>query len=308
MEKKEMEYNEALYEQFFSIVGSAEEGKKISQSAAAKQLGYSSSVVSRYKNKTYAGAVKPFEEAVAAWLGRVVRRGIRLDVPTTETAAMDSIRKALAIAQDEADIAVIVGESGTGKTTAVRRYVEESKSAILIEVDSSFTKNVLVAEIARACGVEQKGGLTTVIGRIVEALRGRDTVVIIDEADYLSDACLELVRRVINDKAGCGAALVGLPRLEYKLRNLRNDHDQLRSRVGVLLKIKKLTRQDAAKIITRVWGEMAKEITDAFCNAAAGSVRTLVKLMGRVHQVREQNRLEKIDVEVIAAAGEMLMR
>ena len=261
-----------------------------------------------YKNKTYTGNVKPFEEAVAAWLARVLRRGIRLDVPTTETAAMDSIRKALGIAQDEADIAVIVGDSGGGKTTAVRKYVEESKSAILIEVDSSFTKNVLVAEIARACGAEQKGSMTTIIGRIVETLRGRDTLVIIDEADYLSDACLELVRRVINDKAGCGVALVGLPRLEYKLRNLRNDHDQLRSRVGVLLKIKRLSRQDAAKIIHCVWGDLLKETVDAFYNAASGSVRTLVKLMGRVHQVLGQNHLEKIDAEVIAAAGEMLMR
>ena len=308
MEKKEMDCNEELYEKFFSLVGNAEEGKKISQSAAAKQLGYSSGVVSAYKSKTYTGNVKAFEEAIAAWLARVLRRGIRLDIPTIETSAMDSIRKALSIAQDEADIAVIVGDSGTGKTTAVRKYVEESRSAILIEVDSSFTKNVLVAEIARACGAEQKGSMTTVIGRIVETLLGRDTVVIIDEADYLSDACLELVRRVINDKAGCGAALVGLPRLEYKLRNLRNDHDQLRSRVGVLLKLKKLAKQDAAKIVNRVWGELPKETIDAFYNAAAGSVRTLVKLMGRVHQVLGQNHLEKIDVEVIAAAGEMLMR
>jgi DNA transposition AAA+ family ATPase len=144
-----------------------------------------------------------------------------------ETTATAQIRKAIALAHDEADIAVIVGDAGTGKTTAIRQYEAESHSAFIVEVDPSFTKNVLVAEIARAIGVESKGNSTVVISRIVEVLRERDSVLIIDEADYLSDTCLELLRRVINDKAATGVVLVGFPRLEYKLRNLRNDHEQL---------------------------------------------------------------------------------
>jgi DNA transposition AAA+ family ATPase len=145
--------------------------------------------------------VKVFEAKIREWLKRVERRISKIEVPTVETAALDSVRKAVAMAQDDRDIAVIVGDSGTGKTTALRNYAAESRSAVLVEVDASFTKNVLVAEIARAVGVEAKGGMTVVIGRVVEALKGRDTVIMIDEADYLSDGSLELLRRVINDKA-----------------------------------------------------------------------------------------------------------
>jgi DNA transposition AAA+ family ATPase len=174
-----------------------------------------------------------------------------------------------------------VGDSGTGKTTALRAYAAESHSAILIEVDSSFTKNVLVSEIARAVGVDSKGGMTLVSARIVEALRGRDTVIMIDEADYLSDSSLELVRRIINDKAQTGVVLVGLPRLKYKLENLRNDHQQLTSRVGVLLEVKRLSKADAVKIINGVWRDLPKETVEAFVKTANGSVRTLTKLMGR---------------------------
>jgi hypothetical protein len=68
--------------------------------------------------------------------------------------------------------------------------------------------------------------MTLVSARIVEALRGRDTVIMIDEADYLSVSSLELVRRIINDKAQTGVVLVVLPRLKYKLENLRNDHEE----------------------------------------------------------------------------------
>jgi DNA transposition AAA+ family ATPase len=308
MEKKEMEYNEELYRKLFDLVGSPDEGKRISQAKAAQALGYSSGVVSAYKSRTYQGNVKAFEEAVDAWLKREARRVAKIDVPTAETSTLDSVRKAVTMAQDDRDIAVIVGDSGTGKTTALRAYAAESHSAILIEVDSSFTKNVLVTEIARAAGVESKGSMTAVIARIVEALRGRDTVVLIDEADYLSDGSLELVRRVINDKAETGVVLCGLPRLKYKLENLRNDHQQLTSRVGVLLEVKRLAKPDAVKIIEGVWRSLAKETVEAFVKTANGSVRTLVKLICRVHQVMGINRIETPDAEVIAAAGEMLMR
>jgi DNA transposition AAA+ family ATPase len=309
MEKRETEYNEEIYKKFFDLVGNPDEGaRRISQSKAAQALGYSSGVVSAYKSRTYNGNVKAFEESAAAWLKREARRIAKIDVPVAETAALDSVRKAASMAQDEADIAVIVGYSGAGKTTALRNYAAESRSAILIEVDSSFTKNVLIEEIARALGAETKGSLTAVIGRVVEALRGRDTVIMIDEADYLSDGSLELVRRVINDKAQTGVVLAGLPRLKYKLENLRNDHQQLTSRVGVMLEVKRLGKSDAVKIIEGVWRGLAKETVEAFVKLSGGSARTLVKLMGRVHQVMGINRIETPDAEVVAAAGEMLMR
>jgi DNA transposition AAA+ family ATPase len=308
MNERNMEYSEELYNQFFALVGSPDEGKRISQAKAAQALGYSSGVVSAYKSCTYNGNVKAFEEAADAWLKREARRVSKIDVPTAETSALESVRKAISMAQDDADIAVIVGVSGTGKTTALRHYEKESRSAFFLEVDPSFTKNVLVSEIARAVGVDQKGGMTAVIARIVEALRERDSVLIIDEADYLSDSSLELVRRIINDKARTGVVLVGLPRLEYKLRNIRNDHEQLTSRVGILLKLSKMKKTDAEKILAGVWNGLPEETIGAFFDASNGSVRTLAKLIGRVHQVMGLNRIDQPDAEVIAAAGELLMR
>jgi DNA transposition AAA+ family ATPase len=85
-------------------------------------------------------------------------------------------------------------------------------------------------------------------------------------------------------------ALAGLPRRKYKLENLRNDHQQLTSRVRVLLEVKRTGKPDAVKIIEGVWSGLAKETVGALVKTANGSVRTLVKLMGRVHQVMGINR------------------
>ncbi len=300
--------SEELYAKFFAIVGNPDEGKRISQAKAAAALGYSSAVVSAYKNRTYNGNIKAFEDAVKAWLKREERRIERLSIPTAETDTLNSIRKALILAQDESDIAVIVGDAGTGKTTALRAYAEESRSAILVEVDASFTKNELIKAIARSLGLDTKGGMSAVIARVVEALKGRDTVILIDEADYLSDSSLELIRRVIHDKAETGVVLCGLPDLRYKLENRRNDHQQLTSRVGVFLEVKKMGKSDAAKILNTVWDSLPKATIEAFVKSAKGSVRTLTKLMGRVHQTMAINRLDVPDEEVIEVAGEMLMR
>jgi DNA transposition AAA+ family ATPase len=301
-------FDEDLYKRFFDTVGSPEEGKRISQSKAAQALGYSSGVISAYKSRNYNGNMKVLEGKIDAWLKREARRLATMAVPTAETTTMEQVRRAITIAQDEADIAVIIGEAGSGKTTALRQYAKESHSALLIEVDPSFSKVVLMNEIAHALGVEDKGGMNAVIDRVVETLKDRDSVLIIDEADYLSDSSLELVRRIINDKAHTGVVLVGLPQLEYKIRNLRNDHEQLISRVGVLVKLGKLKKADADKIIIGVWQELPKETLEAFVKAANGSTRTLVKLMGRVHQLMGINRLEKPDGDIIAAASELLMR
>ncbi|MDR2370915.1 MAG: AAA family ATPase, partial [Treponema sp.] len=267
-EKKEGGYNEVLYDRFFTVVGTAEEGKRISQSQAAQSMGYSATVISMYKSRTYNGNVKTLEEKIEAWLKRGERRLSMIEVPTAETATMDQVRQAIAMAQDGADIAVIIGDAGTGKTTALRQYVKESHSAILVDVDPSFSKVVLMNEVAHALGLEDKGGMNAVIDRVIGALRDRDTVILIDEADYLSDGSLELVRRIINDKASTGVVLVGLPTLEYKLRALHKDHEQLISRVGVMVKIGKLARHDAEKIIAGVWADISRETVDAFVKGA----------------------------------------
>jgi DNA transposition AAA+ family ATPase len=212
------------------------------------------------------------------------------------------------MAHDYKDIAVITGDAGTGKTTSIRRYEEESHAAIAVYAYPGMSQQKLVAEIARSLGVYQKGAKSVLIERIVEELKGRDMVLIIDQADYLTDASLELLRCVIVDMAEVGLVLVGLPRLKMQLENLRNDHEQLLSRVGTFLRIERMKAVDAAKIIQSVWQSASAEVIGALTKAANGSVRTLVKLIGRVHRIMAVNRLETPVIEAVSDACELVIR
>jgi DNA transposition AAA+ family ATPase len=301
-------FNEELYKKFFDLVGSPDEGKRYSQSKAALLMDYSPGVVSAYKNRSYTGNIKLLEEKVSEFLKRDTRRLELVTIPTAHTSVTEKVIRAVTIAQDEATIAVIIGDSGCGKTTALRQYMRESHSALMVDVDPSFSQSRLLEEISRVAGIDTSGNKSFIIDRIITTLRGRDAVLIVDEADYLSDSSLELLRRIIHDKALTGLVLAGLPRLEYKIKNLRNDHQQLQSRVGVMIKLGNLNKHDAEKILCGVWKDLPKETIDVFIKTSNGSTRTLVKLMERVHQLMEINKAEKPNADIIARAGELLMR
>jgi DNA transposition AAA+ family ATPase len=238
--------NEELYEQFFTIVG---DGKKIRQARAARELGLSASIISLYKNKSYNGNITAIEKKIQTFLRREERRVIRCNCTDVDTITIENIKMAVEMAHDYRDIAVIVGEAGVGKTTAIHKYEAENPEAAAVVYASGITQYKLMIEIARAIGVYGNGTKTVLIDRIVEGLRGRDLVLIIDQADYLNNGSLELLRCISIDMIEIGLVLVWLPCLETRLRNLRNDHEQLLSRVCTFLKIGKIKAEDEAKII-----------------------------------------------------------
>jgi DNA transposition AAA+ family ATPase len=301
--------NEELYNKFFSIVGSPDEGKKISQARAARELGLSSGVISAYKNRNYNGNYTAIEEKIQGFLKREERRVSDIAIPIVETTTIENVRTTLEMAHDYKDIAVIVGPAGIGKTTAVKRYEAENPSAALVVyADPSAKQKQLISDIACSLGIAAKGGTPALIVSIVAELKGRDFVLIIDQAEFLTDTELELLRCIICDRARVGLALVGLPQLEGRLRNLRNDHEQLLSRVGELLKVGTMKADDASRIVRGVWESAPKEVITSLTKLAAGSVRTLVKLIERTHRIMATYREEVPNADMVTSADELVMR
>ena len=299
--------NEELYQKFFAIVG---EGKKVSQNQVAKEMGISPGAISLYKNGTYNGNITILEKKIQGFLGREGRRVSNITIPIAETTTIENIRVAVEMAHDYRDITVIVGEAGCGKTTAIRRYEAENPgAAIVIYVLQEITISKLLALIADAIGVYGKGGTKTMlIDRIVAELKGRDMVLIIDQADYLPDRALELLRCITVDMAEVGLVLVGMPRLEMQLRNLRNDHEQLLSRVGTFLKVERLRAGDAEKIIRGVWESASDEVIKGITKLASGSMRTLAKLIERTHRIMVVYRQEVPTYDMVISAKDLSMR
>jgi DNA transposition AAA+ family ATPase len=282
----------------------------ISQNRAAKDIGYSSPVLSDYRNNKYSGDVEGLEEAIVKWIGRTEQAHARKKVPVVETDQLRRIASAIAMAHAEGDIALIVDDAGGGKTTAARYYAEQNpRTTIYIDVVKGMNARALVHEIAGGVGVDTaRVNQQALIRNVSASLADRNMVVILDEADYLKADALEFSRRLVNDLGKSGLVLIGLPRLTGTIQNLRNDHRQLESRVGVYLPLAGLTKKDAKKIAQSVWPEVDDEVVDAVYRISQTDVRQFVKIIERAQNTMAVNKPRAVDLDVVETAAMLVIR
>lgn len=153
----------------------------------------------------------------------------------------------------------ITGEVGSGKTTLCRAMLEQLNdhySTALI-LNPVLRVDQLVQAVAMEFGVNVKGfdqletlaSLNEFLLQQVEM--GKESVLIIDEAQDLTNDLLEQVRLLSNletdDRKLLQIVLIGQPELRDRL----NDHRlrQLRQRITIRYHIKPLTRAEVAQYI-----------------------------------------------------------
>jgi DNA transposition AAA+ family ATPase len=282
----------------------------LSQAQAAREMSYSPSVISAFLKDEYKGDVQKLEAAILQWIARQVKGRERKRVPVVETGDLRRMTNAIQIAHAEKDIALIVADAGSGKSTAAAWYAKyNEKSVVLIQVVSGMNRRMLVHEIARQLSIEiMRVPFTTVIKNVSDALFERDMVVILDEADYLKADALEYTRRLVYDLGQSGLVFIGLPRLKYQIQNLRNDHRQLESRVGVFLHLSGLSRVDATLIAESVWPKIDKKIVDAILNVSKTDVRQFTKIIERMQQTMAINNEKEPNVDIVESAASLIMR
>ena len=172
-----------------------------------------------------------------------------------------------------------------------------------------MNRKMLVTELAHRMGVDTaRVPFNTLVQSTADALAGRDSLVILDEADYLKADALEFVRRIVYDLGGSGLVLIGLPRLRGMIQNLRNDHRQLESRIGISVDVDGLSKADAVLIARAVWPECTKEVVNAIQDIAGKDTRQFCKIIERMQNTMAVNRLSEPTVEVAEVASQLVLR
>ena len=159
--------------------------------------------------------------------------------------------------QERMGFVVVTGEVGTGKTTLLRSLLESLES----DTDTAFVFNTkisptqLLKQILTDLGLDATGLDKE---QIIEALNefllgqlreGRNTVVVIDEAQNLSPEVLEELRLLSNLETAQAKLLqiilVGQPELNHLLNlpQLR----QLRQRITVMYHLQPLSREETGE-------------------------------------------------------------
>jgi general secretion pathway protein A len=154
----------------------------------------------------------------------------------------------------------LIAPPGMGKTTLLFRFLEDiresARTVFLFDIDPECEARELVCHILRDIGVtpgptsaDMHEQLNSVL--VAEALAGRKFVVVIDEAQNLSEAALEMVRLLTNFETPQAKlmqiVLAGHPQLDDKLR--KPSLVQLRQRISTFCRLEPLSEKQVTAYI-----------------------------------------------------------
>jgi general secretion pathway protein A len=214
----------------------------------------------------------------------------------------------------------LIGEAGTGKTTLLRRIVDEieGETRVVFVFNPGVSFDELLEFLCMELGIRPDGGgrlklMEKLNQFLLEQLTdGRNVVVIIDEAQTLEDGVLEELRLLSNLETSkekiLQIVLSGQPELEEKLRhpNLR----QLRQRIGVRATLKPMRSDEIrAYVETRLrsaGGQKAELFTQAALmrcwKASQGIPRVINVICDNAMMVAFAEGSDRITVSVMNAA------
>ena len=263
------------------------ERRNISQSLAAKEMGLSSTTLTQLLNGSYGADPANQLEKLARWVIAQNEQAKINSMPEAPefvpTNTSDRIIAALGYAKLAGDIAVIYGGAGLGKTTSIREFQRKYPN-VWVGTMSPAKSTVASAleELSFALGFRPPAAGAAKQQRDIEQrINGTAGLVIVDEAQHLSENALDAIRS-IHDSTGIGLALVGNEAVFTRMTggNRAAYLDRLFSRIGKKVKLARPTPADivqiagAFKVSEKAELELLKEI-----GTRAGALRSVVKIL-----------------------------
>lgn len=246
------------------------------------------STLSAFTNRTYNG-----DNREIAWklnrffIADQARREQALIMPVTPgfrfTKTARKITAQLRWAH-EGEMAAIVGNPGVGKTAAFDQYCEVTPNAFKATM-SPATRAVgsMMTEVARSLGrnIKRSAGISALANDIVERLSNRRALLIVDEAQHLSDTSLDQLR-AFHDRTRCGIVLAGNPLVMTRVQSGARvaEFAQLYSRVSWPQTYLAPEREDVM-ILCDAWGVSDVQEREYLAKIASlpGGIRSLTQVM-----------------------------
>lgn len=235
----------------------------ISQASLSRSISVSSSAMSQYLKGKYKGDVKSIEEKLKKFMKNYNPESADKDdfeIVHTSNMKMSHFIINELIAMKK--IGTIFGRAGCGKTTMIKEFCKEHPEAILIEAVPRMRTSTVISEIGKDLGIQPNTNITGMIRDIAKALKQREAVLIIDEAENLNTTSLESIRRIwdfSDDREGYGVPtiLVGTYSLISNLQGRKGELLQLFSRIALKVEFEDPNENE----YTQLFGDVAPAIS-----------------------------------------------
>jgi len=261
----------------------------MSQAELARSVGTSPATLSQIMKGNYLGDSERILDRIGKYIENYKRReegsaGVWLETANTRLAGFIVEKTA-----SHRKMALVYGMAGTGKTETCRRLCENFGNGVFIETDAAITPRSFLYRITSVLKIQGKRALSDTLDIIGQALRLRDIVLFIDEAEYLDYRSLELARR-INDFTGTPIVLSGTFDLLRKLKK----HRQLASRIRWSVEMKPLTKAENDQYCLECGCD--KEAAKIVFNRARGNFRDIENLVADAGEISGNRGVSAGDV------------
>jgi len=305
------------------------ERRGISQNKLAKSLPFSPAKLSQWMNGSYPvkdrNKIKDIEDAVKNYLAietaRLEDKNGSTIIPFIPHVNYRIFNEIATLCHHYCEIGVLCGQPGVGKTMSAKKYTEQHPDVIYIIADQSFTTKVIFKTIYNALGGSELLGIHDLIEWIKDKLVNSKRLIIIDQAEYLPNRALDLIRTLHdkclddNNKGTIGILLTGLPILKENLKGLNNQFAQLYQRISWYRKIGNMkdqqgmtmdiTDEDVKTFVSSVFPEVNGEIK-FFKELSKSNPRVLSRLIDRSKRICEMNNA-KLNIDIIREAAKTII-
>lgn len=214
------------------------------------------------------------------------------------TSEVEKFNAVCQIVRQQIFIGLIMGEPGVGKTYAAMQYAKENKNTTYICLDILSRKiGTLIKQLAEALNICDYWQIHKIL-KIITCRLNSYNFLLIDECDYLSDDCLDLIRGIY-DKSRCPILFIGSPYFIGRIQGKK--FLQLRSRMHSEI-MDRLTLMELQKILSDVDIRNVKIIY----KKTEGNFRKLSRLLNEINRLAEINNLPKTNKDIIEEASRNL--
>lgn len=245
MEARMLPPHGPLNENHFAVVRSRfadhvkETGRKLPD--IARMIGCQPSALARFilDATTYDPTMDEFIRKVNRWLlQQTMDGGVAAPAEMVKTGVTDRILGVIHQTNRLKSMAVIVGPSGTGKSTVFRACAEGIVAgAIHIELsDADASKSAFIARIARELFGTARARMQESFNATIAHLTQTRRMLIIDEAHYLSGNAMNIVRD-IHKRTGSPIVLGGTQDMLGTLNDFNELHGQFKRLISMVYNI-----------------------------------------------------------------------
>ena len=282
-----------------------------SMAEVARRVGVTSTVVSAWLRAKYRGD----NERISDLVLRLINTERDADDLTTgldrhaDLAVTGEVVGVAAHAHANADLTVIYGAAGGGKTKALERYCEQHSGAWLVTMAPWVTTpSAVLGAIADALdGAASETTAARLARAVVARLSIGRALLVIDESHHLSQPLLDVVR-CVHDEARCGLVLAGNEPLWARLARGERAA-QLVSRVGIRYHLRRPSATDALALAQALLGRPVetggrKAVLGA--GEGVGALRSVRKLIAQAQILARGDGRDAATDQDLTDAAELL--